>query len=741
MVKLRSDEDKRLAALPILEAGLPLVQALSIGDEVGVHVLGSSWDFYGGDPAAPAKALEIWTVESDLQMDANRDFKMEISRKGRRAYLLVRPNYNNSIMRVRRNKDGHPTTGSWVRVSSPKAPAAAALGPASLHMLLLDRMQRQGEDPSQLRRIHEQSRRAVWTALRQPVVASVGASAELLDAFASAGFRRGPHQLADVVLCREGCGAGLQAPFVLSTVGAAPAGYRSRPSPVGTLAWRVLSCPWPRRESLKELAAELRNRCLDLRRRPLYYASGSEDPGYLQGFAATGHPVGLSAPRVSSRVERMLPELGVPVFLDSGAFGEVRFGKAGPYTVRPLRESHWRSTMELYLRLAGKLRHRLSVVAPDKVGDQQETLSRMKRWAPYLRACRDAGARVILPIQRGKLSPAAMWEQALEVTGLASWEVAAGIPSKKAATPLPELVSFLEEAKPTSIHLLGLGSRAASWPKVEAACRQVLPDLAISHDSVRVLGLVGRQGATRPLTQALDQVREELDNARWQAPESSEADFTDLLYTPSEWMPKSAQKAYKRSLASLGYKVGRNLDAWLQANADDWIDAELRTAWDTHWRGRAGAEERKRRAVEEVLVDEATVFKTPGTRMKWSSLEQWLAAWRSFARPGQHNRPEPAPPWRLSSKWYGRCQAHVAALAAVPHLLEECDDLTTIKDVVAVLGRQRERSPGREQPTLDRLRDVAHNAQRALERSLVRRMATDAALTRELVLVPAREAH
>lgn len=49
MVKLRSNEDKRLAELPILEAGLPLVQTLSIGDEVGVHVLGSSWAFYGGD--------------------------------------------------------------------------------------------------------------------------------------------------------------------------------------------------------------------------------------------------------------------------------------------------------------------------------------------------------------------------------------------------------------------------------------------------------------------------------------------------------------------------------------------------------------------------------------------------------------------------------------------------------------------------------------------------------------------
>ena len=86
---------------------------------------------------------------------------------------------------------------------------------------------------------------------------------------------------------------------------------------------------------------------------PTYYASGSNHPGEIRGFADLGHPIGVSALQLSEHALRLLERLDVPLFVDSGAFGE----KAG----RVFDTRTWEGVLRVYERLA---RPGVRVVSP-----------------------------------------------------------------------------------------------------------------------------------------------------------------------------------------------------------------------------------------------------------------------------------------------------------------------------------------------------------------------------------------
>lgn len=226
---------------------------------------------------------------------------------------------------------------------------------------------------------------------------------------------------------------------------------------------------------------------------PLYFASGSNRPADIRGFAAIGHAIGVAAHEVTANAEKELVALrgrGVRVFVDSGAFSEVEFGSAGVSVVAPIDDAGWRDRLALYRRLAVALGPQVYVVAPDRIGDQEETLRRLSRYAPELRELRALGANVLVPVQKGTKSQAAFVRDVEEAIGFSDFVHA--IPSKKKATTVEELRAYLEEVRPARVHFLGLGLKNANAPAVLAALEEFVPGVDASFDSNLIAANVGR---------------------------------------------------------------------------------------------------------------------------------------------------------------------------------------------------------------------------------------------------------
>ena len=201
-----------------------------------------------------------------------------------------------------------------------------------------------------------------------------------------------------------------------------------------------------------------------------YFASGSNRPLEIRGLARAGADVGVAAPELSpAAVDELLALAGtdVLVFVDSGAFSEVKFGPAGAEVVKPLDADHWRGVLSLYRRLAEALGDQAWLVAPDRVGDQEESLRRLERYAEEVRELHELGARVLVPVQKGALSQVEFAAAVDRVLGFTDWIPA--MPCKKAATTAGELAAFVEARKPRHVHLLGLGIRSRQLPDYMAA--------------------------------------------------------------------------------------------------------------------------------------------------------------------------------------------------------------------------------------------------------------------------------
>jgi hypothetical protein len=239
---------------------------------------------------------------------------------------------------------------------------------------------------------------------------------------------------------------------------------------------------------------------------PIYFASGSSRPADIRGFAAVGHPIGVAAPELSENAIVELIALrgrGVPVFVDSGAFSEVVFGPTGPRVVAPISDASWRERLALYRRLAVALGPAVSLVAPDRIGDQEETLRRLVAFASELRELRDLGARILVPIQKGRRAQADFVRDVEHALGFSDFVHA--IPSKKHATTLDELAAYVAAVRPRAVHLLGLGIRNASAPAALRIIERFSPGAAVSLDSNLIAANVGRGGSKpRRLTAARD---------------------------------------------------------------------------------------------------------------------------------------------------------------------------------------------------------------------------------------------
>lgn len=179
------------------------------------------------------------------------------------------------------------------------------------------------------------------------------------------------------------------------------------------------------------------------------FRSGMSRRADFRGAADANVPIGVVAGELdTATILLAIPKYlgrGGYVFVDSGAFSEVRTGEPPDfkhvlYVYDTIADGASSYTDDL---------SRLYVVAPDKVGDQIETLNRLQRYRQRVLDLIALGCQVIVPIQCGAMTPSAMLDAAVEVLGTRRF--VCGIPSNKAAMSIAECAMLHHHA----FHILG----------------------------------------------------------------------------------------------------------------------------------------------------------------------------------------------------------------------------------------------------------------------------------------------
>lgn len=293
--------------------------------------------------------------------------------------------------------------------------------------------------------------------------------------------------------------------------------------------------------------------------RGVCFASGSNRIPEVRGFCRAGIPIGLAADQlVSSKGElaESVPEIerlagtGLPVFLDSGAYGEFKSFQ-GPKPrkdgtlprakkPRPITDQVWRERFVLYFRLAKALGPQLYCVAPDKIADQETTFERLRTYAPEVRELASLGAQILLPLQGGELSLEAFQAKALDIIRV---PFIPAFPMREGITPIPALIEFVRTTQPAKIHLLGLGAANGKTQALLEDLWAVNPALCILQDSMLLRSRVGTKEEPRRYDE-VNSLSEQLfcDDRRSDMTVFGESfQYTDEIGDPTAWMSPAAR--------------------------------------------------------------------------------------------------------------------------------------------------------------------------------------------------------
>lgn len=153
------------------------------------------------------------------------------------------------------------------------------------------------------------------------------------------------------------------------------------------------------------------------------FHSGMSSKSDLRAAVEERVPVGVVATLLNlSQQILVLPrylDAGGTVFIDSGAFTAFQKGS----------DVNWARVFSVYDTVLGHTERPegVSIVAPDVIGDQAASLALWAEHAAKVRIWTLVGARVIVPLQRGRLSAGQMLERAVGIFG--TDRICAGIPS------------------------------------------------------------------------------------------------------------------------------------------------------------------------------------------------------------------------------------------------------------------------------------------------------------------------
>ena len=300
----------------------------------------------------------------------------------------------------------------------------------------------------------------------------------------------------------------------------------------------------------------------------LHFHSGTNQPGRLEALARLRQPAGLTVGEASVGVRDWLLNVGpaykMKLFVDSGAFSEFR-GKVEP---------DWDDVMTFGLQLAKAYGRSVSLVAPDKVGDPGESFRRLKAYGPGIKAWISAGAKVLIPIQRGADASAYM-RSAAKAIGCQERQLIPAFPMMEKAWEPDEVISAVRKMRPKEIHVLGRGPKRVGMTQLILDLRAAAPGLTLTTDSCtwasitpkgRPYALAGPRVDQSPLSHA----------AGW-----LDFDLGDLEGSYNEFLSESDRLA----MLPLTGGVERLLwlldpDAWISKHGlNDWLAQEIEARW------------------------------------------------------------------------------------------------------------------------------------------------------------------
>ena len=344
----------------------------------------------------------------------------------------------------------------------------------------------------------------------------------------------------------------------------------------------------------------------------LVFASGMNRIADIRGAVAAGVPIGVDVSRLSKAAAEELLTCAVPLLLDSGAFSEVSF-RSGHVQVRSeITERDWRRRLAIYLQIArhncrrthGHNLASVMAVAPDRVGSQELTLERLKKFRDEVRQVHAAGAEILVPLQVGRLSLYDFYSKAQDVLGI---EIVAGFPMKKTATDAQAILDFVVRTGSARVHLLGMGANHPKAASIVRLIQHTCPSSFISMDSNRIRAAIGaRRMITRREVQYRDELTEgwtgEIDLRDWGG---DVHDMTEVLFQPSQWLQGAALGAVAESLTWLSENERRRFqadpDAFVnESDCDEWLHHVLMNAYFAYVQRHARISARTRSVTEEL---------------------------------------------------------------------------------------------------------------------------------------------
>ena len=193
------------------------------------------------------------------------------------------------------------------------------------------------------------------------------------------------------------------------------------------------------------------------------YASGMSRPGDMQAAIDSDVGVGVTITELSRKAMNQLVaavEAGKHVFVDSGAFSAFRKAeREGREPVAADFEKIMEKYAEFVLKVIARIPDRrqrglVSLVAPDVVGNQAESLQLLSEYAETVKKWLEDGFEVIVPIQSGPMSPRSVYSKVVNI--LDGNDFVVGIPSNAKALSDTELRNLLSAPiQPDRIHILG----------------------------------------------------------------------------------------------------------------------------------------------------------------------------------------------------------------------------------------------------------------------------------------------
>jgi hypothetical protein len=350
----------------------------------------------------------------------------------------------------------------------------------------------------------------------------------------------------------------------------------------------------------------------DLFRRPVdmrvtFFSSGNTSSTDIDAFRLARLNVGVGGAVVSGElgtnarscqkscvdaISRAVRD-GLKVFVDSGAFQEFKEQKT-------ITHQEWKNILNFYVKVSAKSPKQFFVVAPDKIGDQQETLRRIKRYKDVLTQ-QLSKVNLLIPLQRGILRLSDLFLQIYSILG--GRPLIAAFPSNEAPIPVEEVFLTLQEiqkagVRPAGVHFLGISPRRKRSRSLVVAVRSIFPDMPVYMDS-SIVGAITPSGAVQnQWKKGIDQsVSARLfDDTQDMISSEDSLSYTDYISLPSVWMSQSEILEFAQ------YLPEEERQSWIQ-DPDDWlqndswngetqnieiVDSLLDQAWTESYKKRLG---------------------------------------------------------------------------------------------------------------------------------------------------------